>query len=219
MRTEIYMQTARIGQATASPQRLRTLNLLAQRPHTVGELADRLGESKASTSAHLKVLRAACLVVDERRGREVWCRLGSDDVAALLVSLRSLAEALLPELRDVIREADEDPDALTGVSLRQLARDVKSGRVRLLDLRPTDEFTFGHLPGSESTPTDTLTPKRLRELLAEVGDQEVVAYCRGPWCVMAREGVSRLRKAGINAKRLPAGVTEWRAQNMKLSIA
>lgn len=211
------MQAARIGRALASPQRLRALNLLAQRPHAVGELAERLGESKASASAHLKVLRAACLVADERRGREVWCRLASDHAARLLVATRDAAEALLPELGEVVRQAAEDPHALVGVSLRQLARDVRAGRVRLLDLRPPSEYEAGHLPGSRSVPLDTLTPAALRALAAELGDGEVVAYCRGPWCVAACEGVARLLKVGVRVKRLPAGVAEWRAEGLRLT--
>ena len=214
MRDAIHLHTARIGQALASPQRLRALNLLAQRPRTVGDLAAELGESKASTSAHLKVLRAACLVVDERQGRQVWCRLASDKVIHLLVAARQTAEALLPELRDVVRQAAEDPEALSAVRFRQLLRDVQAGRVMLIDLRPAEEFRAGHLPGARSLPFDELNPADLKALAT--GDATVIAYCRGPWCVTARHGVQRLRKGGVNAKRLPAGVAEWQAQGLAL---
>lgn len=216
------MQTARIGQAMSSPQRLRALHLLAQRPHTVTDLAERIGESKASTSAHLKVLRAACLVADEKRGREVWCRLASDDVGGLLLSVRTVAEHLLPELRDLVRQAEEEPDVLTGVSLRQLERDVKAGRVHLLDLRHASEFEAGHLPGAESTPLASLGATELERLRGLSGSGRrggIVAYCRGPWCLTAKDGVAQLNKAGIPAKRLPAGVVEWRAQGLALETA
>lgn len=217
MRDEVYLQSARIGQALASPQRLRLLNRLAQRPHTVGQLAEILGESKASTSAHLKVLRAACLVEDERRGREVWCRLASDEVAALLVKTRAVAEQLLPELGDVVRAAAVDPTVLTGATLSQVVRNARAGRVRLLDLRPADEFEAGHLPTAASLPLSLLESRSLAELRREYGQGDVVAYCRGPWCVMAAEGVDRLKRAGVSVRRLPAGVTEWRAEGRKLA--
>jgi DNA-binding transcriptional ArsR family regulator/rhodanese-related sulfurtransferase len=213
----IYQNTARIGQAMASPIRLRALNLLAQRPQTVGELAEKLGQSKASTSAHLKVLRGACLVVDEHQGRKVWCRLASDDVARLLVSMRGVAETLLPEMQEVVRQAEADPDALESISLRKLASEVKAGRVRLIDLRPGDEYEAGHLPNAESLPFEQIKPADLRRLATEsASESATIAYCRGPWCVMARKGVERLRKAGVNVKRLPAGVAEWRAAGLRL---
>ena len=218
VRDAIYQQSARLGQALSSPQRLRMLNLLAQRPRTVTELGEMLGESKASASAHLKVLRAACLVTDERRGREVWCALASDDVAKLLVTLRATAETLLPELQDVVRQAEQDERALVGVSLKQLAMEVKTGRVRLVDLRPVEEFEAGHLPGAQSVPLETLTATQLLRLKASFGDDEIVSYCRGPWCVAAREGVAKLARAGLAVKRLPAGVTEWRAQGLRLAV-
>ena len=210
------MQTGRMGQALASPTRLRALNLLAQRPRTINELAEVLGESKASASAHLKVLRSACLVRDERRGRQVWCRLASDAVAVLLVTLRETAEELLPELRAVVGEAAADPTLFQGVPLRQLAREVRAGRVRLIDLRTAEEHAHGHLPGALCIPLDSLLPSRLRELGKEFADQQIVAYCRGPWCVAAREGVERLAAAGLRAERLSAGVAEWRAAGLRL---
>lgn len=217
MRDTVYMQTARMGQALAHPHRLRALNLLAQRPRTINELAQALDESKASTSAHLKVLRAACLVLDDRRGREVWCRLASDQVAVLLVTLRRTAEDLLPELRDVVAEAAADPDLLEDVSLRQLARDAKAGRVQLIDLRTAEEYAHGHLPGARSVPEGSLSRSRLRELAAELGGQSIVAYCRGPWCLTARRGVKRLVQSGLRAKRVPAGVAEWRTDGLRLA--
>lgn len=213
----VYEQTARIGQALASPIRLRALNLLAQRPQTVGELAEKLGESKASTSAHLKVLRGACLITDERQGRQVWCRLASDAVARLLVEARGVAEALLPEMREVVRQSEEAPEALEEMSLRRLAREVKAGRVRLIDLRPSEEYEAGHLPGAESLPFEQIRAEDLRRLAAAGrADQKMVVYCRGPWCVMARKGADQLRRGGVDVKRLPAGVTEWRAEGLRL---
>lgn len=203
-----------MGQALASPQRLRALNLLAQSPRTVGDLAVELGESKASTSAHLKVLRSACLVKDERRGRQVWCRLASETVAGLLVTIREAAETLMPELREVIRDAIEDPHALESMNFEQLWREVTAGRVVLIDLRPREEYAAGHLPGAQSLPFEELDEADV-ECLAE-GPPKIVAYCRGPWCLKARQGVARLRELGVDAQRLNAGVAEWRAKGMSL---
>jgi DNA-binding transcriptional ArsR family regulator len=207
-----YEQIARIGQAMASPVRLRALNILAQRPWRVGELAQELGESVAATSAHLKVLRAAGMVVEERRGREVWCRVESDHVFRLLAAAQRTAEAVLPELREAIR-AEEDPYELRGVGLRELAEDVARDRVALVDLRPSDEYRAGHLPGAWSYPFPELAGANIEALRSR---ERLVAYCRGPWCVMAREGVRALNDRGVPAKRLRAGIVDWRAEGLEL---
>lgn len=211
-----YSQIARLGQAMASPVRLRALNLLAQRPWRVGDLAQELGESAAATSAHLKVLRAACMIVEEKRGREVWCRVESDEVFRLLAAAQHTAEALLPELREAAREADEDPYLLRSVSLRELAEDIARNRVTLVDLRPSEEYKAGHLPGARSYPFPALAEADLEGLPRK---RRLVAYCRGPWCVMAREGVKALNKRGLPAKRLRAGIVEWRAEGLELTPA
>lgn len=208
------MQVARLGQAMSSPVRLRALNLLAQRAWRVSELAGELGESLAATSAHLKVLRAACMVVDEKVGRDVWCRVESDEVLRLLIAARRAAESVLPDLREIVREAGEDPYLLPSFDLREIAEDVAQGRVALVDLRPENEYAAGHLPGACSLPVRTLEHADLGALRAT---ERVVAYCRGPWCLMAREGVRSLNERGVPARRLAAGVTEWRAEGLVLS--
>jgi DNA-binding transcriptional ArsR family regulator len=213
MRRIQYDQIARIGQAMASPVRLRALNLLAQRPWRVGELAQELGESIAATSAHLKVLRAAGMVVEERRGREVWCRVESDEVFRLLAAAQRTAEAILPELREAAREADDDPYLLRNVSLRELAEDIASGRVTIVDLRPGEEYRAGHLPGARSYPFPALEGADLEPLRPI---ERLVAYCRGPWCLMAREGVHALNERGLPARRLRAGIVDWRAEGLEL---
>lgn len=212
MRRPIYMHVARIGQALASPVRLRALNLMAQRPWRVGDLADELGESWAATSAHLKVLRAACLVVDEKRGRDVWCRVESEEVLHLLHSARRAAETLLPELHELVREARANPHLLPSFDLREIAEDVRQGRITLIDLRPIAEYEAGHLPRAISLPFAELEQADLCSLKKS----RVVAYCRGPWCVMAREGVKALNDRGVHAQLLAAGVVEWRVQSLEL---
>lgn len=214
MRRPIHMQVARLAQAMSSPVRLRALSLMAQRPWRVSELAQELGESLAATSAHLKVLRAACMVVDEKRGRDVWCRVESDEVLRLLTSAQRAAEAVLPDLREVVREAREDPYLLPSFDLHEIADDVAQGRVTLVDLRPENEYAAGHIPGARSLPFPTLEHADLKALRKK---RNVVAYCRGPWCVMAREGVNALNERGVRAKRLAAGVIEWRAEGLVLS--
>ena len=213
MRRPHYEQIARLGQAMASPVRLRALNLLAQREWRVGELAAELGESVAATSAHLKVLRAAGMVVEEKRGREVWCRVESDEVFRLLAAAHRAAETLLPELREAAREADDDPYLLRSVSLPKLAEDAARKRVTLIDLRPREEYRAGHLPRARSYPFPELAVADLKPLQ---GKKRLVAYCRGPWCVMAREGVKALNERGVPAKRLRLSIVDWRAEGFEL---
>lgn len=209
----IHMQVARLGQAMASPVRLRALNLLAQRWWRVSDLAAELGESLAATSAHLKVLRAACMVVDEKRGRDVWCRVESDEVLHLLASAQRAAEAVLPDMRELVRQASQDPYLLPCFDLREIAEDVAQHRVTLIDLRPAAEYDAGHIPGARSFPFPSLEQADLQSLRKK---RRVVAYCRGPWCVMAREGVKLLNDRGVRASRLAAGIVEWRAEGLEL---
>lgn len=214
MTASIHQQTARLGLAISSPVRLRALNLLSQRPWRVSELAEELGESMASTSAHLKVLRAACLVSVEKSGRDVWCRVASGEVIQLLSAAHRAAEALLPELREAARIAEEDPFLLAHVDLETLTAEVARGEATLIDLRPASEYQSGHLPGAQSWPYDSLADARLDALKDRPG---VIGYCRGPWCVKARLGVEALNQRGIPAKRLRAGVVEWQAAGLSLT--
>lgn len=216
MRPVIHMQTARIGQAISSPVRLRALNLLAQRSWTVSELGQELGESLAATSAHLKVLRAACLIREEKIGRELWCRVDSEEVLRLLVAAQRAAEVLLPDLRELIHQAENDPQLLPRFSLQDLAADVAEGRVTLIDLRPEAEFKAGHIPNAHSLPYPTLDQADL-QLLHDA--KNIVAYCRGPWCAMARAGVSALNERKYPVKRLPAGIVEWRVEGLPVERA
>jgi DNA-binding transcriptional ArsR family regulator/rhodanese-related sulfurtransferase len=208
-----HLQTARIGHALSSPVRLRTLNLLAQRDWSVGELAAELGESVALTSAHLRTLREACLVMYERLGRRVLYRIGGPEAILLLAALNRAASMLLPELREVVREALSDPTRLEQIDPTALADDVATGRVRLIDLRPREEFAAGRLPCARSLPFRELHTMDLDDL---PHDGSVYAYCRGPWCVMAKMGVTLLNERGVPTRLLPLGVVEWQAQGMVL---
>ena len=207
----VHLQTARIGQALASPVRLRALNLLAQRGWFVGELAAELGENVASTSAHLRTLREGCLVTHDRLGRRVLYRIGGHEVILLLAAVNRAASTLLPEMREVVREALNEPTRLEPVDLTSLAEDAAAGRVRLIDLRPHEEFAAGRIPSARSLPFRELHVMDLDDLPC---DGSVVAYCRGPWCVMAKQGVAHLNEQGVPTRCLPLGVVEWQAQGM-----
>lgn len=213
MRRFHHDQIARIGQAMASPVRLRALNLLAQSACRVGDLARELGESVAATSAHLKVLRSAGMVVEERRGREHWLRVESPEIFGLLAAAQRAAEAVLPELREAARADEDDPFVLRNTNLRELADDVARDRVALVDLRPREEYRAGHLPGARSHPHPDFNDDDLRSLRSH---DRLVAYCRGRWCQTAREGVAALNDRGLPARRLLAGVVDWRAEGLEL---
>jgi rhodanese-related sulfurtransferase len=206
-KTAVYDQIARIGKATASAPRLEILDLLAQGPRTVESVATQIGQSLANTSHHLQVLRGARLVDTEKTGTYVTCRLADPQVGAFVLQLRELAEARLAELERVTRDYMDARGGMEAVDDDELVRRVRAGAVTLIDVRPAEEFEAGHLPHAVSIPLPELK-KRLRELPRK---REVVAYCRGPYCVMALDAVETLRQHGFRAHRLEQGVVEWRA--------
>ena len=208
----VYEQLARIGKATAAPKRLELLDLLCQGPRTVEALATQASASVANTSRHLQVLRAARLVDATKHGLHVEYRLADDEVCRFYVALRGLAEARLAEVEQVTRAYVEQRDALETVPAAELIRRVRSGEVTALDVRPPEEYRAGHLPGALSIPVGELKA-RLKELPT---DRAIVAYCRGPYCVMAVEAVALLRKRGFTAHRLEQGVADWQARGWRV---
>jgi rhodanese-related sulfurtransferase len=210
----IYEQLARIGKATAAPKRLELLDLLCQGPRTVEVLAELAALSVANASQHLKILRAARLVESEKRGLHVEYRLADDEVARFFVALRGLASTRLAEVDQVTREYLEARGGMEAVESKELLRRVKSGEVTVLDVRPAEEYRAGHIPGALSIPVAELKA-RLAELPK---DREVVAYCRGPYCVMAIEAVELLRKRGFVAHRMEQGVADWRARGWRVEV-
>jgi len=208
----VYDQVARIGRAAASPGRLELLDLLAQGARTVEALARQTGQSVATTSHHLQVLRRARLVEAEKAGVYVTYRLADAQVGRFLLDLRQLAEARLAEIRQVTREYLEQRGALEPVDDEELVRRVRKGAVTLIDVRPREEYVAGHLPGAISVPVAEL-PRRLNDLRKR---RDIVAYCRGPYCVMALDAVDFLRRKGIRARRLDQGVAEWRARGWRV---
>ena len=212
LKTAIYEQIARIGQATASPSRLELLDLLSQGARTVEALAHQTGRSVATTSHHLQVLRRARLVEARKSGLYVTYRLSDPQVGDFFLSLRSLAESRLAEVQQVTRQYLEERGALEPVDNDELVRRVRAGDVTLIDVRPREEYVAAHIPGAISVPLADLG-KRLGKLQKR---RDIVAYCRGPYCVMALDAVDLLRRRGFRAHRMEHGVPEWRAQGWRV---
>ncbi|MFP4599073.1 MAG: ArsR/SmtB family transcription factor [Persicimonas sp.] len=210
--SRLYEQFAQMGQALADPTRLRIMNLLCQTERGVDDLADKLGHSAANTSAHLKVLQRARLVERRKQGRRVFYRLAGERALRLWLALRDTGLEQIPEAREAMSAHASEPALSPDLSGEKLLEKVKSGEVVLLDLRPTEEYDAGHLPSARSIPFSELE-QRLGEL---DGDQTIVAYCRGPYCVAAIKGVEKLRQSGLDARRMPGGVAEWRVEGLPL---
>jgi len=207
----IYEQFARIGKALAAPGRLELIDLLAQGERPVDALAKEAQMSIANASQHLQVLLAARLVETRRDAQRIYYRLASSSVIDLWLALRRTAESQLAELPSVAREYLGDPDAFEPIDRDELARRIEAGAVVVLDVRPVEEFEQGHIAGAVSVPIDEIkswardeAPKR----------KQIVAYCRGPYCVYALQAVAELRKRGLRATRTDDGVAEWRAAGL-----
>lgn len=210
----IYEQLGRIGKALASPRRLELLDLLCQGPRTVEALAAAADQSVANTSQHLQVLRRARLVEADKDGVHVRYRLADPMVCDFYRSLRVLAESRLAEVERVTREFLEERGAMEPVDREALLARVRRGEVTVLDVRPAEEYLAGHIPGAISVPLSELD-RRLADLPR---DREIVAYCRGPYCVLAIEAVERLRARGLRAVRLEHGVPDWRALGFPVAV-
>lgn len=206
----LYEQFATVGQALADPTRLRILNLLCQSERSVDDLAGHLDHSAANTSAHLKVLQQAHLVERRKEGRRVYYRIAGEHGLRLWLALRDMGLEELPEVREAMRLHASEPALLPDLRGPELLEKVRRGEVVLLDLRPAEEFASGRIPRARSIPYHELEG-RMGELDPSVS---VVAYCRGPYCVAAIKGVERLREHGLDARRLPGGIAEWRAAGM-----
>jgi rhodanese-related sulfurtransferase/DNA-binding transcriptional ArsR family regulator len=207
---EIFEQFARIGKAVASAKRIELLDLLSQGPRHVDALAETASISVANVSQHLQILRAARLVETEKSGVFVTYRLADPSVAEFVRQLRMLAENRLVEVEQTTRSFIEGRIGFDPVNREELLRRVRKGEVTVLDVRPAEEFRAGHLPRALSVPLEDLEA-RMKDLPK---DREIVAYCRGPYCVMAVEAVARLRKQGFRAVRLDLGVLDWQARGL-----
>ncbi|MCU0835820.1 MAG: metalloregulator ArsR/SmtB family transcription factor [Chromatiaceae bacterium] len=202
----LFEQLAVIARALGSAARLELLDYLAQGERSVEELAAVAGLSIANTSKHLQQLKAAGLVQARRAGKHVHYRLGDERVLDTVANLRTLAEAHLAQVGALVQSYLTSRDALEPLPAAELLERARDGLVTVIDVRPPEEYAQGHIPGALNIPLDRLE-SRLGELPAE---REIVAYCRGPWCVLAFEAVARLRTAGVKARRLEDGLPEWR---------
>ena len=205
---EIYEQFARIGKAFSSPPRLELIDLLAQGEWAVEELAEETGMSTANTSRHLQVLRRARLVSRRKEGNQAFYGLSGPEVFSAWRAVRELAESRLGDVRDIVGQYLSDRDELEAVTTSELASRLEAEDVIVLDVRPEREYRAGHIPGARSIPVETLED-RLEELS---GEAEIVAYCRGPYCVFSDEAVRRLRVLGHDVRRLEEGLPDWVAE-------
>ena len=203
-----YVQLARIGKAVASPKRFELLDLLAQGPRTVEALAKEAGATVANASQHLQILRRAGLVETERHGLFITYRLADVSVAELLRHLQRLAENRLAELERIARDFLSRHGPMETVNFRELRQRLRNDGVTLIDVRPSEEFLAGHIPGAISIPL----PQLRARLVDFPKDRQVIAYCRGPYCVLAVEAVEILQASGIRAARLAESVHDWRAE-------
>ncbi len=209
---QIYEQFGRLGKSLASPKRLEMLDVLCQGPRTVESLAVATSQTLANASQHLKVLRTARLVEAEKQGLHVTYRLAGTEVCDFFLAFRHLAESRLAEIERTTRLFLDGKNVLEAVDQATLLKRVRSGEALVLDVRPEQEYRNGHIPGALSVPLAELE-QRLAELPR---DRQVVAYCRGPYCVMAVEAVEILRRHGHKAARLEIGVPDWRALGLPL---
>jgi len=210
----LYQQLARLGRAIASGPRLALLDLLRQGPRTVEALARQAGLTLANASQHLKVLRQARLVEAEKRGIFVSYRVADQAVDTFYASLRGLGEKRLAEVQQIARSFVEKRDSLEPVDRALLLRRARAGKVTILDVRPVEEYRAAHIAGAVSVP--------LKDLAKYLGrlprSREIVAYCRGPYCVFAPDAVKLLRARGYRASALGDGVGEWRARGLPVTV-
>lgn len=208
----LYDQFGRIGRALASPRRLEILDLLAQCERGVEEMAIETGMSVANTSQHLQVLRAAQLVEVRRQGLYMYYRLADESVFRVWQAIRDLGEKRLAEIDRIVRTFIHEREELEPVTAEELLADLLDGTVIVLDVRPEEEYRAGHIPGALSVPI-----KELETRLGDIPkDKDIVAYCRGPYCMFSDEAVSVLRAHGYKVRRLSQGLPDWRAAGLSI---
>jgi rhodanese-related sulfurtransferase len=211
----IYEQFARIGKAVSSPKRLELLDLLCQGPRTVEVLAKESGLTLANASQHLQVLRTTRLVEAEKEGLFVIYRLADQTVCEFFRAMRLLAENRLAEVEQIKRRFLEGREGMEPVDRDALLELVREGAVTVLDVRPVEEYNAGHIPGAISIPL-----KELELHLTELPhDQEIVAYCRGPYCVLSIQAIEMLRAKGFKAVRLEEGIQDFRAIGFRIAVS
>jgi len=209
-KTRLYQAIGRVALALGSAGRLQILEFVAQGERSVDTLATMTGLSVANTSKHLQALRQAGLVSARKEGLRVYYSLAGNDVSALLSALREVSEHRVADVERLLRTWLAHRDELEAVPAREVLERARKGLVVVLDVRPAEEYSAGHLPGAVNIPIHELQ-KRLKELPKR---KEIIAYCRGPYCLMSYDAVSLLRNKGLKARRLEAGLPEWRASGL-----
>ncbi|CAG0959960.1 MAG: metalloregulator ArsR/SmtB family transcription factor [Rhizobiaceae bacterium] len=211
----LYEQFAQVAKAFGNPQRLELVEHLAQGPRSVEALAVKLSLPIANVSQHLQAMRRAGLVSSEREGKFVNYRLADNGVLVAFAAIRSVAERHSAEVERVVRGWFDRRDDMEPISREELAARMVDGAVTVIDVRPPDEYALGHLPGAINIPLSEI------EAMSEEFQpgREVVAYCRGPWCVMSFEAVAALRRKGLRARRLEDGLPEWKAAGLSFEVS
>jgi rhodanese-related sulfurtransferase/DNA-binding transcriptional ArsR family regulator len=210
----LYAQFARIGHALASPKRIELLDLLAQGERTVEALAEQIATPLKNTSAHLQVLRQAQLVETRRDGTYVHYSLAGDDVLGLLRTLEALGHARLADVQQVVHAYLDRHDGFEPVTFKELQRLMRQDGVTVIDVRPAEEYDAGHIPGALSVPVAELK-RRLREIPKT---REVIAYCRGQYCVYSIDAVTLLRQHGYRARRTHEGLPDWKLAGLPVEV-
>lgn len=207
-RDHLFQQFARIGSALSSPQRLRMLSLLCHKERSVEELASLTAQSIASASAHLKALRGACLIQSQKQGRHVIIQLADPSVLRFWLEFRDFSAALLPEAREVVQQYFSDKTQLSPITPEELYKELQENRVTLLDLRPAEEYSTDHIPTARNIPFRSLSLD-LEQIKGFTTADPIYAYCRGPYCIMAHDGVEYLRRHGVPVLQLSFSLPEW----------
>lgn len=213
-KNSIYGGIAQMTRALANPHRLEIIDLLAQGEKTVETIAGEVGASVANVSQHLQVLKQARLVNIRKQGHYVYYTLSDPAIFLAWQSLRSLSIRQLPDVEKLVRDFRTDRDTLEGISIDELLRRLESEQIVLVDVRPTDEYRMGHIPQALSAPPDAwgMSFDHLPRT------KEIIAYCRGPFCVYADEAVAHLKSKGYRAFRLEAGFPDWQAQGLPVAV-
>ncbi len=213
-RADLYEQLARIGKVVMHAKRIELLDLLCQAERSVDALAQAVGMKISTTSAHLQVMRQARLVETRREGTRVYYRAAGEEVCRFVTALGDLGRARLAEIDQILRTIEASGEAAERVSREELLERARSGQVVVLDVRPEEEYAAGHIPGAISLPLEHLEA-HLGELDPDI---EVVAYCRGPLCLLAPEAVATLRGRGLRARCLEDGLPEWRQAGLPVAV-
>lgn len=211
---KLYGQLADLTRSLANPHRLEIIELLAQGSFPVEQIAAETGMSVANASQHLQVLKAAHLVETQRQGNFIYYRLAGDDVFSAWKALRTLGVERNGNVEKVVRDYRNDPSGDAPVTIGEVMQKLKSGKVTLVDVRPEQEYNYGHIAKAKSLPIHELA-KRLKELPRR---SEIIVYCRGPFCVFADEAVAILTKAGYKAKRMEEGYPDWSMRGLPVEV-